>query len=96
MTYASNPQHLPPEKSAREYEAKVADLTAKLQAVCPHALRHHISEETLPKEPAWARPVDPALESAQYDASLRMADEDEFISRGGVPLDFFADDEEAF
>ena len=39
----SNPQHLPPEKSAREYESKVADLTAKLQAVCPHALRHHQS-----------------------------------------------------
>lgn len=36
MSHASNPQHLPPEKSAREYEAKVADLTAKLQAVCPH------------------------------------------------------------
>ena len=32
MTHASNPQHLPPEKSAREYEAKVCAEAAKADA----------------------------------------------------------------
>lgn len=43
MTHQANPKHLPPPKSAAEYERELADLRKKLQAYCPHAVHHQES-----------------------------------------------------